>query len=274
MSDLSNAPNAAYGEGGGTEPLVMTEELIQDFLDSQERRGLANYTMVCYKQRIYRLYRDLPPDKCLYQNTLTEWRDAMYGRGISRTKVMAAMVTANKFVEYCQREDLMSNLVKGDAVRLTRQDYYHLLDIARARGKYRSYLLVRAFGAMGLEVAQLSLLTVEAVREGKVILDGRDVQIPDAFRTELLCYAEKQGITAGEILVSRRGTPLHRSNVSCEVKALCRAAGLPEGDGYPSQIRLLHLNTRKEVLDALEPLVNQFVEMLLASEPLGKEGFA
>lgn len=273
MSDfnLRDGPDSASGAEQALEALVMTEDLIRDFLESQERRGLAEYTMQCYRQRIYRLYRELPPDKQLRANTLSEWRNAMYERGASRVKVEAAMVTANKFVEFCQREDLMSTVVKTEVVPMTRRDYFRLLDVARARGNERSYLLVRAFGAMGLETSQLALLTVEAVQKGEIFLHDRAIHIPDNFRTELLSYAESMGIERGEIFLSGRGTPLHRSNVSCEMKTLYRAAGFPESDRYPRQLRLLHANTRKNIVAALEPLVDVLQDMLLDADSIEEE---
>lgn len=245
-------------------PLLVTEDLIHKFLEAQEARGLSEFTMLCYRRRIAMLYRDLPADMCIRENTLSEWRDAMCENGVSRVNIMGAMVTANKLVEFCGREDLMSSLHKDGTSHLSREDYCHLLDVARTLRKWRGYLIVRAFGLMGLETRQLALLTIEAARKGEIIVDGKVVPIPESFRAELLRYADKQGIADGQILLNQRRIPLHRSNVSCEVKSLCHAAGLPESDGYPKQIRALYSKTKKEVVEDLEPLVSLVVEQLLS----------
>ena len=80
---------------------------------------------------------------------------------------------------------------------------------------------MKVFGSTGLSVGELPRLTAEA-------LDGRGpspVRLPPPLAEELRGYAARQGITAGPVFRSRNGQPMRRTQVTGEIRSLCRDAG-------------------------------------------------
>lgn len=126
---------------------------------------------------------------------------------------------------------------------LTKAEYYRLLRAARARQDDRLCLLMQTVCSTGIRVSELPFITVQAVRAGRaaVSLKGktRTVLIPAALCRELERYAEKRGIRAGSIFVTRSGRPLDRSNILHAMKALCGAAGVDRRKVFPHNLRHL-----------------------------------
>lgn len=113
---------------------------------------------------------------------------------------------------------------------LTRGEYLRLLSTARVLEKERLYLLVKVFGSTGLSVGELPRLTAEA-------LDGRGpspVRLPPPLAEELRGYAARQGITAGPVFRSRNGQPIRRTQVTGEIRSLCRDAPGAGGKREPT----------------------------------------
>lgn len=129
------------------------------------------------------------------------------------------------------------------ARELTREEYFHLLEEARARGRNRLYLLMQTICATGIRVSELPFITVEAVRQGSatVSLKGktRKVLIPSALRRALRRYARGNGIRKGSIFVTRGGGPVDRSNILHDMKELCKGAGVDPRKVFPHNLRHL-----------------------------------
>ena len=99
---------------------------------------------------------------------------------------------------------------------LTRAEYLHLLDTARVLGREPAYLLVKVFALTGISVSELPVLTVEAVRAGRV----RDVPLPEGLKSELLAYAARKNILSGPVFATRSGRPLDVQRVSAILRGL------------------------------------------------------
>ncbi len=125
---------------------------------------------------------------------------------------------------------------------LTRAEYLHLLDTARVLGREPAYLLVKVFALTGISVSELPVLTVEAVRAGRV----RDVPLPEGLKSELLAYAARKNILSGPVFATRSGRPLDVQRVSAILRGLGAAAGLGEGMCRPKALQRLYLAARAE----------------------------
>lgn len=126
---------------------------------------------------------------------------------------------------------------------LTKEEYFRLLEAARAKNDIRLYLLMQTICATGIRVSELQFITVRAVRRGfaTVMLKGkvRTVLLPSALCEELKDYAEKMGIQDGSLFISHSGRPLDRSNIFRSMKALCETAGVDREKVFPHNLRHL-----------------------------------
>ena len=75
-------------------------------------------------------------------------------------------------------------------------------------------------------------MTVEAVKDGLVPLTaGGYSQIPSLLQQELLRYAERAGIPSGPLFITRKGTPMNHSHITCSIQRICRDAQVAEKKG-------------------------------------------
>ncbi|MFR6278549.1 MAG: hypothetical protein ACLULM_06730 [Acutalibacter sp.] len=90
---------------------------------------------------------------------------------------------------------------------LRREEYLRLLAAAKARGNRRTYLAVKVFACLGLNVHEL-LLTVEAVASGSVPLaDGRPGPSPAACNGNWKSTSKTWESPRGRCLSPGRGSP-------------------------------------------------------------------
>ena len=138
-------------------------------------------------------------------------------------------------------------IFRDEEKELTEKEYRRLLAAARARKNERLLLVMESICATGIRVSELRFFTVEAARLGRAEVTNkgktRTVFLPGRLQRELLKYAQRQGIAAGPLFVTRGGKPLDRSNIWHEMKALCKEAGVAEGKVFPHNLRHLFART-------------------------------
>ena len=107
----------------------------------------------------------------------------------------------------------------------------------------RLYYLMQTLGGTGIRVSELPFITVEAVKNGKAVVDckgkRREILIPKKLREKLLAYCAGANIASGYVFVTRNGKPLNRSNVWKELQRLCAAAGVDRRKVFPHNFRRL-----------------------------------
>lgn len=112
-----------------------------------------------------------------------------------------------------------------------------MLRAARAAGKLRVYVLIKLFAQTGINVHDLTNVTVEAVTAGAVSSGSgpgaRTVRLPDKLRQELLEYCRESGIQTGYVFQTQAGGALSRTAVSDSIRVLCRQAGLDDTKSNP-----------------------------------------
>ncbi len=192
------------------------------------------------------------------------------GREISRKEVLAykedllrhyavrsansMLAAVNAFFRFCGRLDLCVKRfrVQRDAFspaekELTREEYLRLVSAARKKQNERLSLVIQAICATGIRVSELSSITVEAARAGEAAVrckgKTRRVFIVRELQRKLVDYAERQGIKAGPVFLSRNGRPLSRFDVWRGMKALCREAGVAPAKVFPHNLRHLFART-------------------------------
>ena len=146
---------------------AVTREAIQEYLKALSARGRSTATVKMYTAKLRAFYDYLPPDKLVFPETLSAWRDILLKHGYSPGTVNTHLSAANGLLEHMGRRDLqlLERLeTEPDAQpELTRTEYLRLLQTAKALERERTYLMVKAFALTGVRVGQLALVTAEAV---------------------------------------------------------------------------------------------------------------
>lgn len=252
-------------------------EMIEEYLAVLQAKGRVKGTLEWYRRCLQRLYEELPEqDKCIYRDTLRNWREKLVREEYAPTTINQFMVVSNGYLDYMGRREYQAveklTLPENLQPELSRAEYLRLLQTARALGRERVYLIVKVFANTGLPLQELPKVTLEAVQEGRINIIYNHmkqiIRIPDCVRKELLAYARRKGILYGPIFLTRDGECMNRANVSTGIKQLCIAAKVPEEKGNPRCLRKLYLSTRESIERNIALLVEQTQERMLEQEQL------
>lgn len=256
--------------------LAVTWEEVCRYLDSLAARGRRRETIQVYRPKLEAFYHFLPEDKRVAADTLELWRAALLREGYSPGTANTHVSAANGLLAYLGRRDLqlIGQLDTEGEIQpeLSRTEYLRLLATARNLGRERTYLMVKVFALTGIRVSELNRVTVRAVEEGRVLTacDGRAqyVLIPACLRKELTVYLRRVGITAGPVFVTRSGRPMRRTQVSGEIRTLCRDARVDGDKSNPRCLRRLYQVTQERIRDSVQILAEQAHERMLEEEQL------
>lgn len=126
---------------------------------------------------------------------------------------------------------------------LTKAEYARLCRTAERKHNERLNLILQTICGTGIRVSELQFITVEAVKQGKAVVNckakTRSVFIVKELKQKLLRYAAEQGIKNGMIFVARTGKPISRTNIWREMKALCIEANVNPQKVFPHNLRHL-----------------------------------
>ena len=172
----TNERNVKRGEADGE---VITEELIEDFIESMRKKNRGQSSLDNYRRILTSIYQWLPKDKVVDRKTGMERRKwLLEEKGFCHRTVNAQMSVLNTFLRYLGHRDWQVEefiRVTGDVQpELTRSEYLRLLSAAKHMGKEKTYLLIKTMGGAGVRVQELSQVTVEAVAQGMVKLDSHN----------------------------------------------------------------------------------------------------
>lgn len=256
--------------------LTVTWEEVCRYLGSLAARGRRRETIQVYRPKLEAFYHFLPEDKRVAADTLEFWRAALLREGYSPGTANTHVSAANGLLAYLGRRDLqlIGQLDTEEEIQpeLSRTEYLRLLTTARNLGRERTYLMVKVFALTGIRVSELNRVTVRAVEEGRVLTacDGRAqyVLIPACLRKELTVYLRRVGITAGPVFVTRSGRPMRRTQVSGEIRTLCRDARVDGDKSNPRCLRRLYQVTQERIRDSVQILAEQAHERMLEEEQL------
>lgn len=270
MTDRRPARPYPSGEG-----VLITLEEIEQFLTLYETLDRAEGTVKFYRRKLTQFYEDLPGDKRLRHGFLESWRESLL-KEYKPASVNASQSAVNAFLDFIgHREYQLVGQLKEEKPpqpELSRVEYLHLLHTAKALDDEKVYLLIKLFACTGFFVKELPNLTVEAVREGKVICCQnrvkQSVAIPACIQKELLGFAERSGISSGPIFRTRSGRAINRTYIPILMKPVCEAARIDDSRATPQALRKLYFSTRAGIESNISLLVEQAMERQLEQEQL------
>ena len=256
----------------GSEYVRIERTDVDQCVEHLKKEDLSPGTVRKYDRVLYQLIDLLPAGGKLYRGEFIRcYLPRMQGeRRYSVSTVNSAISAYNHFMKYMDHAEFCARHQPKDArdlPELSREEYFRLLHAARRKQQHQSYLLVKTFANVRLKVKDLSLLTVEALREGGVHTEqGETIPVPCALRQELLAFADAEGYAAGPVFRSAAGRPLDRIRVSQGIAELGRLAGIPEGKANPRGLYKLHVATVNGIRERYEPIIEQCYDNLLESE--------
>ena len=182
------------------------------------------------------------------------WKHHLQEQGYSPATINSMLIAVNRFFDCMGWQDcrvktlkLQRRLFRSADRELTKEEYLHLIETARAKGKERLALLMETICATGIRVSEVQYITVEAARQGRteISLKGkiRTILLPGKLCRKLLKFAKKQKTASGEIFLTRNGTGLSRKQIWAEMKAICKAAGVAATKVFPHNLRHLFART-------------------------------
>lgn len=254
---------------------LITMEEIDRFLTLYENLDRAEGTVQLYRRKLAQFYQDLPEDKKIRHGFLENWRKSLLKK-YKPASVNSSLSAVNTFLDHIgHREYQLVGQIKEEKPpqpELSRAEYLHLLHTAKTLGNEKAYLLIKLFACTGFFVKELPNLTVEAVREGKVVCYQNRVRqivaIPACLQKELLGFAERNGITSGPIFRTRSGQAIKRTYIPILMKPICEAARIDDSRATPQALRRLYFSTKAGIESNISLLVERAMERMMAQEEL------
>ncbi len=164
--------------------------------------------------------------------------------------VNTKLAAVNSFLSYLGEESMKVKLVRiqrnaycSQERELRREEYQRLVRAARNRQDERLCLLLQTVCATGIRISELRFITAEAVEDGEAVVKlkgkNRIVLLPDGLRKRLRRYLKEKRISRGPVFVTRNGTPMDRSNIWKQMKALGAEASVQGKKIFPHNLRHL-----------------------------------
>ncbi len=227
---------------------TITESTIRRFSRALREEERAKATIEKYETSLRRLmvYLDGKP---VTKERLLTYRDELKKDHAAQT-VNGAISAINHYLDLFQMPDLKLKLLKVQRSvflprerELNQSEYERLTAAAKRMGRDRLALVIETITGTGIRVGEVQYITVEAAKAGKaeITLKGKIRVIPLIRRLcrKLLQYAKENGITSGEIFLTRKGMPVSRKQIWAEMKSLCEAAGVEASKVFPHNLRHL-----------------------------------
>ena len=192
------------------------------WLQQQEDKDITKKSVIEYKKYLDENYKPASSNSMLAALNVffayMEWHDChVKGFKVQKTHI------------YAQEKEM------------TREEYKKLIDTAKQEGKLRLALIIETIGGTGIRISELKSITVEAVKNSKVVLSGkgkyREICLVKKLKNKLMCYCRQNGITQGSVFVTKNGNPLDRSNIWKEMQVVGERAGVDLEKVFPHNLR-------------------------------------
>ena len=237
-----------YSEVGKMEERVILNEDIEAFGRYLLTEEKAENTVEKYLRDVRAFIGFV--DGAVTKETVIAYKNYLQEQGYAKRSINSMLCSVNAFLHFCGRDDCRVKLLKlqrevfcREEKELTKAEFERLCNVALSDGNKRLYMLLQTLCGTGIRVSELEFVTVEAVKQGEAVvtLKGktRTVFFVKELRKKLLSYAKENGITHGQIFVTKTGKPMSRTNIWREMKNLCRKAKVDERKVFPHNLRHL-----------------------------------
>ena len=169
----------------------------------------------------------------------------------SVNSMLAALGTFLDFLGFgdCKVKPLKTQrrIFASEDKQLTQEAYEKMITLAKREGKDRLCAIMQTLGNTGIRISELSYITAEAVRQGKVTVNCkgkiREIFIHNKLQKLLLKYIKTHNIQSGSVFVTKSGKPVDRSNLWREMQELSCRAEVDKQKAFPHNLRHLFART-------------------------------
>ena len=205
-------------------------------------------TVEKYMRDVQALYRRFCNVE-ITRSTLIEYKEELIER-YAPASVNSMLSSHNAFFDYMKWNDLTLKTLKiqkqvfaSSDTELTKEEYQRLLSVAKEKRNERLFLIMQTVCYTGLRVSELQYVTVESLASGSTCIANkgkrRTVFYPRQLCIILENYAKKEKIKNGAVFVTKKGSPVHRSNIWKSMKKMCKDAGVSDKKVFPHNLRHL-----------------------------------
>ncbi len=246
-------------------PAPANPSMITDFETYLRREERSENTIAKYVRDLRALFSFLD-GKEMDKDLLLSWKGHLI-EAYAPASVNSMLAAVNTFLDFAGLSGLKVKPLKiqreifsRPEKELTREEYRRLVEAAEREHNRRLSLLLQTICATGIRVSELQFITVEALQTGRAFVDckgkTRTVFLPVALIRVLRSYCRMQGIKNGVVFRTKNGSPLDRSNIWRDMKALCISAGVTPGKVFPHNLRHLFARTYYELEKDLSKLAD------------------
>ena len=219
------------------------------YLHEEER---SKNTITKYIRDMQAFFAYLKGEK-ISKNALLKWKEYLC-ETYAPASVNSMLAAVNHFLDWAGHPEYKVKPIKiqrpifsRQDKELTKKEYIRLVEAAENIKNRRLSLLLQTICATGIRVSEVCFISAEAVKTGRSVVDckgkKRIILLPDRLSCALRCYCREEGIESGVVFRTKTGTPLDRSNIWRDMKALCRSAGVEPGKVFPHNLRHLFAKT-------------------------------
>ncbi len=235
------------------EDRIITQEHIAAYAVWLRREERAQTTVAKYLHHL-REFAKWAGGRAISKECIAEWKEHLCAAGRCAGTVNGILAALHGFFTFMEWLELkvkylkvQRKLFRDTSRELTKEEYLRLVQTAEKQGNLRLALLLETICGTGVRVSEVRYITLEAVRRGRtdISLKGkvRTILIPGKLARKLQQYAKKQKIASGEIFLTKSGKSLSRRQIWCEMKRLCRGAGVDASKVFPHNLRHLFART-------------------------------
>lgn len=165
------------------------------------------------------------------------------------TSANSKIISINRYLKWLGFKELVvktKKIQQADGLEnmISKEWYLKMLHYANTHNRRKMYCIMRTIAQTGIRIGELKFVTVEAVKEGSIIVWNkgkfRTVYFTDNLSQELLQYCKECECTTGIIFCGReRGKPITPGAVWKGLKYIAKQAEVPEVVVYPHSFRHL-----------------------------------
>ena len=224
---------------------------IKEFADYLRREEKSMATQEKYLRDVQSFYVYANGSE-ITKELVIAWKKELIEHGYAVRSINSMLASINSFLDFlglplCKVKNIRTQRQTycAEDKELTKSEYLRLLSASKKNEQLN--LVIQTICGTGIRVSELQYFTVEAVRQGEIVIackgKTRTILVPGKLKNILLNYAKRRGIAAGAIFVTRTGNPLNRSNIWAAMKKLCKSAGVKPSKVFPHNLRKLFART-------------------------------
>ena len=188
----------------------------------------------------------------LVKEEMVQYKRQLQEQGYAVRSVNSMLAGVHNYLDFAEIPECKVKILKvqketysAQEKELTMAEYKRL--VHAAEGNERMKFVIETICATGIRVSELRYFTIEAVKQGEVIVQCknkiRKIFIPKSLKKVLIKYARKRNIDSGPVFITRGKKPLDRSYIWAQMKKLCAAAGINPPKAFPHNLRKLFART-------------------------------